>query len=336
MIRSAALLATALCVATAHAADYTSLGCFNDNENGQRVYPVFFCSTFGANSNHCASRNNAKDDLAQGYAGYYGMTHLVCNGMCQGYSYFGVENGSECYCGNNPNPPQGRAHPRSCNVPCSGNVSQVCGGPSQLSVFKTNSGASPLQGTLKSRTPLGSAEDGTCFVDAPPQRVLPTFYCSPHGLNPNNPQPACLQQPNLPEGVNFGYAGFHNMTHEVCNTYCQGYAYFGVENAGECYCGQDFPSYSPSDGCDIPCYGNSSQNCGGGMRIRVFKTTKLPQPLFACVANRCQVTASPKGVDLETCKSACGHGSYACENDKCVPSSGGVNITTCQAICRPK
>lgn len=50
---------------------------------------------------------------------------------------------------------------------------------------------------------------------------------------------------------------------EACTIY--GYKYFALQNGQECSCGnnEDYDKYGPSTECDIPCYGNSSEICGG-------------------------------------------------------------------------
>lgn len=85
-----------------------------------------------------------------------------------------------------------------------------------------------------------------CFDDvlanASYRRVLPVFFCSGRGgtTTVGTPgYPTCAPQPGfLPESLgSVGFAGVYNMTYEVCNVMCDGYAHFGLEGAGECFCG---------------------------------------------------------------------------------------------------
>jgi hypothetical protein len=69
------------------------------------------------------------------------MTVETCASYClnsQNSTYFGLTNGSTCMCGsNNPLPAgvQPTASPSACNTTCPGNAADVCGGPSQVSLF---------------------------------------------------------------------------------------------------------------------------------------------------------------------------------------------------------
>ncbi|XP_063420121.1 uncharacterized protein LOC134705307 [Mytilus trossulus] len=59
-----------------------------------------------------------------------------CNILCQGYRYFGIENSHECFCGNNmdtitfPKTPE-----RECNMACTGDRTQMCGGFCRISIY---------------------------------------------------------------------------------------------------------------------------------------------------------------------------------------------------------
>jgi hypothetical protein len=61
------------------------------------------------------------------------MTVEVCQAACSGdgYKYFGLEFSRECYCGQSL--PTVTAD--QCNMPCTGNSAEICGGPNALSVY---------------------------------------------------------------------------------------------------------------------------------------------------------------------------------------------------------
>ena len=66
-------------------------------------------------------------------------------------------------------------------------------------------------------------------------------------------------------------------TPEFCKSLCaeKGFAYAGVENSFECYCGNDEPKdeYKKDQSeCNKPCTGDKSLKCGGVWRINVYKT----------------------------------------------------------------
>ncbi|KAF1349914.1 hypothetical protein BDV97DRAFT_377089 [Delphinella strobiligena] len=65
-----------------------------------------------------------------------------------------------------------------------------------------------------------------------------------------------------------------SMTVESCLAYCQtrGYHYAGLEYGDQCFCGNNLPEKAaPVEGvlgnCITTCHGNSSEYCGGGLRL---------------------------------------------------------------------
>lgn len=64
-----------------------------------------------------------------------------------------------------------------------------------------------------------------------------------------------------------------NMTVEQCAAYCVGYNYMGVEYGSECYCGNlinQGTTVDTSGGCNAPCAGSSSEQCGGSGRMDLY------------------------------------------------------------------
>ncbi|KAF4633357.1 hypothetical protein G7Y89_g4765 [Cudoniella acicularis] len=71
---------------------------------------------------------------------YPSMTLEECSVFCQGYTYWGVEYGGECYCGNQFNggsipAPEGNS---GCWFLCPGNQDEYCGAGNRLSVYELN------------------------------------------------------------------------------------------------------------------------------------------------------------------------------------------------------
>ncbi|GAB1310911.1 WSC domain-containing protein [Madurella fahalii] len=53
------------------------------------------------------------------------------------------------------------------------------------------------------------------------------------------------------------------------------FRYAGLEYARECWCAQSLSSLSeklPDSACDLPCEGNTTQVCGGNMKLTVYVT----------------------------------------------------------------
>ena len=65
----------------------------------------------------------------------------------------------------------------------------------------------------------------------------------------------------------------------------EGYVYFGVQTSSYCYCGVAYGRYRLAEEieCDMPCYGDNTQICGGLNRNSVWKIIEdsLVQSLFA-------------------------------------------------------
>lgn len=83
-----------------------------------------------------------------------------------------------------------------------------------------------------------------------------------------------------------------DLTVESCLKFCgeEGFSIAGVENAGECYCGDSIPDGSkptamPMGECFSPCAGNAGENCGGYGYIGLYRecasscsNLKYPRP----------------------------------------------------------
>ena len=67
------------------------------------------------------------------------------------------------------------------------------------------------------------------------------------------------------------------MTLEHCRDSCGNYAYFGLRNGNECYCGDDYslPLDITFDAeCSIECPGNRLESCGGAYRMNIWSREK--------------------------------------------------------------
>ena len=64
------------------------------------------------------------------------MDHARCARVCQHYLYWGVEYGSECYCANSITPGARRVYHDECDMPCSGEPSELCGGSHRIAVYR--------------------------------------------------------------------------------------------------------------------------------------------------------------------------------------------------------
>lgn len=66
------------------------------------------------------------------------MTTAGCGSYClnSGFTWFGTEYGSECYCANGLDAASTMALATDCAMACSGAAGEICGGPNRLSVYQ--------------------------------------------------------------------------------------------------------------------------------------------------------------------------------------------------------
>jgi len=105
---------------------WVSLGCYSDNVGGRAL-------TFGTPPIGGASNNSVES----------------CTDACftAGYGLAGVEYSDECYCGSAVS--NGGAPAASgCSMVCSGNSSEICGGPNRLNVYNYTGTGLPQSGTV--------------------------------------------------------------------------------------------------------------------------------------------------------------------------------------------
>lgn len=178
------------------------------------------------------------------------MTVESCLKYCQAGNFWmsGVEAGRECYCGKYVAKPAAfRADAGACDMPCTGNGKQKCGGWGKMSIFNNTAykGAS-APGTA------GSYEWKSCYMEPMWDRALTNLVLADDA-----------------------------MTVEKCIAACgagTGYKYCGLEYGRECYGGNTLDSKLQEANdptcamqCDMPCGGNPAQMCGGRSTVAVYQ-----------------------------------------------------------------
>ncbi|CAG7849956.1 SubName: Full=Uncharacterized protein {ECO:0000313/EMBL:CCA67329.1} [Serendipita indica DSM 11827] len=172
------------------------------------------------------------------------MTVFKCTEKCFSlhYGYAGVEYADECYCSHSIGS-SGQPAEDGCTMPCSGDMSTICGGPDRITVYKYRGKEFPAGATV-----LSSYKDFTsqgCYADSVQARIMT------------------------------GVAANEEMTVETCIDTCiaAGYEVAGVEYGTECYCSATLPAESnkATDNCIMPCAGDSTHLCGGGNRLNVYR-----------------------------------------------------------------
>ncbi|KAK3898928.1 WSC domain-containing protein [Staphylotrichum tortipilum] len=198
------------------------LGCFVDN--GARVLP---------------DRIISEDD----------MTAAKCAANCKGYAYFGTQWSRECYCGNAE--PTEATPASDCNMPCSGDATELCGAGMRLSVYGSVGTTTPpvVDPAATNPTAVGDYAYDGCYTDSIALRVLSGETISRD-----------------------------DMTLESCATICAGYPYFGVEYGIQCFCGTDLnaSTRAPESECTMHCPGDGALICGDANRLTVYKKPTAP------------------------------------------------------------
>ena len=192
--------------------NFATLGCYTDT-TGQRALTHFFNAPSG------------------------GMTVEKCINLCltNGYNIAGVECGAECYCdkvvqNNHGLAPDGNT---GCNMPCSGDAGETCGGPNRLNAYAAG---------------LGWVQLG-CFTDQPFSRTLATTGAYSSGLTVESCLASCQASGYVYAGVEYG-----NECH--CGN--------SFDNGGG-------PAADGFAGCSFTCAGNSSEICGGNQRLSLYE-----------------------------------------------------------------
>ena len=141
-------LGTAAAVGLASAGAPLYIGCYWDcarrTDCSKRDLPAFFCS--GDRSDGNCDRGPDTPAGASPWAGGHEMTPQLCNAMCAGYKFFGVQwtttyyAGEEnpCFCGNDYGNQGGKAPESYCENTCTGDSSIKCGATTLNSIYAVN------------------------------------------------------------------------------------------------------------------------------------------------------------------------------------------------------
>jgi hypothetical protein len=224
------------------------------------------------------------------------MTVALCVDACQaaGYVLAGVEYASQCYCDNtytNGGPFSGLSN---CNMACSGNLTEHCGGPGALNLYSYQ-GATPVSSVIVTSTP-------TPVTSIPLPSAWATLGCYTDNVGART----LSHNLNIP-----------SLTADKCVSGCAsaGYTIAGVEYGNECYCGtavQNGQGQAPdgSTGCNMGCSGNEGEMCGGANRLNVYAAGPAWVSL-GCYSDQVYkrtlttVGSYDGGLTIEKCQASC-------------------------------
>ncbi|KAF5353807.1 hypothetical protein D9758_010585 [Tetrapyrgos nigripes] len=233
----------------ARVGNWVSLGCFTDGVNGA-----------GRTLMH--EMNLASNTIE------------ACTTACfnAGFQFSGTEFADECYCDTKINTGGVQSTLTDCNMVCSGNSSEFCGGPNRLNLYNYTGTDLP---------PVSAGGGGGGNNGAP---VFPVTS----GLPGTWAYAGCFVDNANGRIIENGLAGDPKLTVESCIATCdsQNFSLAGMEFADECYCGDRLvngATNASATDCNMACAGNSTEACGGPNRVSVYSTTKnitsLPIPV---------------------------------------------------------
>jgi hypothetical protein len=115
-----------------------SLGDICISLNGNSSTPTTPSGPFleGYTYEGCKTDNVSARSLHESSTWSQSMTYSACALFCDQFLYFGVEYGTECYCGHSIANSSLPALEADCSMACAGDSKSVCGGPSRINVFK--------------------------------------------------------------------------------------------------------------------------------------------------------------------------------------------------------
>lgn len=87
---------------------------------------------------------------------YQSSSH--CSDECSGYSYFALQGGNTCICGNDA--PSG-SKSSDCNTPCFGYGEEMCGGSNAYMIFSTGNGGGNSGSSSNAQSSTSSSNTGT-------------------------------------------------------------------------------------------------------------------------------------------------------------------------------
>lgn len=212
------------------------------------------------------------------------MTVEICAQFCSGYTFMGVEYSSECYCSNtlaNGSSAVSTEYGLSCTNPayaCAGNSSEFCGGYKAYNLYAQPGAA------------VSAAANTTGYVYVSDSFIIDTAI----GPSGNYTYIGCYDEPGVDaRALNGASTPYGAQNVEACANFCAGYTYFGLENGGECYCGNTIDNGASPVTCQNECYtccaSALSERCGGFFRLSMYELAGPafvdPSPDAVCTYN---------------------------------------------------
>ena len=211
-------------------------------------------------------RDNAGGRTLPFPVGVSSNTIESCTSACRsaGYNLAGTEYAAECWCGYSIQAGGAPAPATECNMLCSGDNSQYCGGPNRLNIYKDTDSTSTPPAPPEVVARVGPWVSQGCYMSVLSHIVSQPFLTL-SSLTSDNAGGRTL--PFL--------AAVSSNTIESCTSACSdaGYDLAGTEYSAECWCGNSIEAGgapAPASECNMVCSGNPSQYCGGPNRLNLY------------------------------------------------------------------
>ncbi|RDL39745.1 uncharacterized protein BP5553_04085 [Venustampulla echinocandica] len=228
---------------------------------------------------------------------YPDMTLEMCATNCAGFTYWGVEYGGECYCGNTLDATSTMAALNDCNFICPGNSYEYCGAGNRLELYKLTSAISSTSSISSSTKSSSSSTAPTSSSSSTSPTEPPTTSTSSSSVSSTEVSTSSSTSPSasptlhiVPSAGPYKYLGCYTegegvralgsasypsdtQTIEACAAACAPYKYAGAEYGRECWCADSFGAGSvlvPDSDCSMTCAGSQYEYCGAGNRLTVY------------------------------------------------------------------
>ncbi|KAJ3510263.1 hypothetical protein NLJ89_g4780 [Agrocybe chaxingu] len=263
------------------------------------------------------------------------MTPQVCQNLCSGYKYAGVEHGLQCYCGDtltNNGATGAIISSSSCSTNCAGDATQKCGGSWTMNVYTYNAGtgsSSSASSTSTTTTSASTTSTSTTTSSTPSATGWTSYGCVAEGTTGSR---------RALTGNSYSRT---DMTPQLCQGLCSDYQYAGVEYGIQCYCGNSLTNNGAtgtlisSNSCSNNCGGDASQKCGvawNSAGCYVDATARMLRGLA--------VTQS--GLTVEKCTDICDKSGYTmaaaeygseCHCGSTLYKEGGAGVAVAASQC---
>lgn len=197
------------------------------------------------------------------------------------YAYAGLQSGGQCFAGNAP--ALSKMADAECNMPCSADKSETCGGSWRNSIYATG---------VTTPKPAPPVYQG-CYADTPTRELPVTLMAT------------------------------SSATLDTCvaAARARNLAYAGLQYGGQCYGGNSPGKTKVADSeCNMPCAANAGETCGGTWRNSVYATGAAVLAKVPAIAYKgCYVDSSNRtlpialmssGATVESCVAAAKRAGY--------------------------